>query len=159
MTDDDLLATCIADEAAGELYAGKVAVGCVVLNRLTKKYASDGTMAGTVLKKFQFSGFWFAMDHGHYTQVEFDAAGAAEKAQELYETFSKQKVWGDCVAAARDARAWEASEPLAFMPPPEFLKLTHDTVLYFNPAISATPKWATQEAAVTTIGHHAFFHA
>ena len=46
----------VFQEAEGEPYRGKVAVAEVILRRMKKKYMSDGTVAGTVLRKYQFSG-------------------------------------------------------------------------------------------------------
>lgn len=158
LTDDDLAATCIADEAANQPYEGKVAVGIVILNRMARKYESDGTVAGTVLKHFQFSGFWFAMQAGHYVQTEFDAAGAADEAQLLYDEFVKQPMWRDCQKAWLDAQAWEVGKPLSFTPGPQFKKLTHNTVLYLNPRISKAP-WATLDKLDAVIFQHDFYHA
>jgi|SRR3990172_1204590 len=44
-------------EARGEPYIGKVAVAEVIQRRAKLKYSSDGTIAGTVLKPYQFSGW------------------------------------------------------------------------------------------------------
>jgi N-acetylmuramoyl-L-alanine amidase len=44
-------------EAEGEPYEGKVAVAEVILKRTKRKFMSDGTVADTVLRKYQFSGF------------------------------------------------------------------------------------------------------
>jgi len=158
MTDDELLATCIADEAAAEPYEGKVAVGIVLLNRMALRYESDGTAVGTVLKHFQFSGFWFSMVEGHYKQTQFDQAHAEAEAERLFTKFSTQPVWADCVRALADARAWRASQALSFIPGPAFKGLTSRTVLYLNPAISHT-SWATPEKRDAIIFHHEFFHA
>lgn len=153
MTDDDLLATCIADEASNQPYEGKVAVGRVIRNRMALKYESDGTVSGTVLKHFQFSGFWFAMIAGHYKQVEFNPAGAVAKAGELYREFSSQPIWADCERAVRD------SLPGGFVGGPQFRKLTPKTVLYYNPRICAAPAWATPDKLDAVIFQHTFFHA
>lgn len=53
-------ATCLAiatiyGEAAGEPYAGKLAVAEVIRNRMKTRHQSDGSVAGTVLKPWQFS--------------------------------------------------------------------------------------------------------
>lgn len=47
----------IWQEAAGEPYEGKVAVGEVIRRRMRLKYASRGTVASTVLAPMQFSGW------------------------------------------------------------------------------------------------------
>lgn len=54
--DDSLGIVAVFQEAEGEPYEGKVAVAEVILRRTARKYMSDGTVAGTVLKKYQFSG-------------------------------------------------------------------------------------------------------
>ena len=54
--DEALAALVIWQESRGESYAGKVGVAEVLLNRTVLKYMSDGTLAGTVLWKQQFSG-------------------------------------------------------------------------------------------------------
>jgi len=46
----------VFQEAEGEPYEGKVAVAEVILRRTKRKYMSDGTVAGTVLRRLQFSG-------------------------------------------------------------------------------------------------------
>lgn len=48
---------CIWQEARGEDYAGKLAVAEVIRNRMRKRYSSDGSVAETVLRPYQFSGF------------------------------------------------------------------------------------------------------
>lgn len=153
MDDATLLATCIADEAAGEPYEGKVAVGRVIRNRMAAHYESDGTVVGTVLKKWQFSGFWAAMVAGKYTEVAFTPEDALARAQTLYAGFSTQGVWGDCVKAVGDSIPGSG-----FVGGPEFQKLDDRTFLYFNPAVCARPAWATPETLVCTIFRHEFHH-
>jgi hypothetical protein len=166
LTPAQVAQTCIADEAANQPYEGKVAVGSVILNRMKLLYESDGSVTGTVERHFQFSGFWFSMASGHYQQDEFDAAGAATKAQELFNEFSTQPIWSDCARAWVDAMLWAsnmdagrpAGQGLSFVPGPEFLKLDRRTVMYVNPKISSPP-WATPNKLVATIFQHSFFHA
>jgi hypothetical protein len=51
-----ILAKTIYGEARGEISQGKVAVGCVVMNRYySKKWFAGSTLAGTCMKKMQFS--------------------------------------------------------------------------------------------------------
>lgn len=47
----------IDSEAEGEPYQAKVGVAEVIRNRMQRKYSSDGTVAGTVLKRLQFSAW------------------------------------------------------------------------------------------------------
>lgn len=158
MNDDDLAATCIADEAANQPYEGKVSVGVVILNRMALKYQSDGTVTGTVLKKFQFSGFWFDMINGKYTQTSFSPADAEAKAEKLFAKFSAQPIWNDCQRAWTDACRWTNKEPLSFTPGPQFQKLNTNTVLYLNPKISSAA-WATPDKLDAVIYDHSFYHA
>lgn len=58
LVSDDLLGiVTLFQEAEGESYPGKVAVAEVILRRTARRYMSDGTVAGTVLRPFQFSGW------------------------------------------------------------------------------------------------------
>jgi N-acetylmuramoyl-L-alanine amidase len=54
--EDNLAAMVIRDEAGGEPYEGKVAVAEVILTRTAKKFQSDGTVTGTLLWPYAFSG-------------------------------------------------------------------------------------------------------
>lgn len=54
---DALAVVTIFQEAQGEVYLGKVAVAEVIRERMRRNYSSDGTVAGTVLRPWQFSGF------------------------------------------------------------------------------------------------------
>jgi N-acetylmuramoyl-L-alanine amidase len=56
ISDDALGIITVFQEAEGEPYIGKVAVAEVILRRTRDKYMSDGTVAGTVLRRLQFSG-------------------------------------------------------------------------------------------------------
>ncbi len=158
MTDDELLATCIADEAGGEPHEGKVCVAIVLLNRMSLPYQSDGTAVGTVLKRNQFSGFWFEMIDGKYTRVCHTMEEAQARAEEKFERYSKRSIWADCVLALADARAWADDEPMSFTPGPAFSGMTGKTVNYLNPSISHTA-WATPDKLDAKIFHHDFFHA
>ena len=51
----------VIQESLGEPYEGKLAVAEVIRNRMRRKYASDGTVIGTVLRPSQFSG-WNSRD-------------------------------------------------------------------------------------------------
>lgn len=149
-----LLALCVWDEARGEPNDGKAAVARVVKNRMLRRYCSDGTIVGTVLKKFQFSGFWFAFDAAHhYHQIEFDFAGAEAEAEKLLvEAQADSVVFAICRNAADQVFAGNYHGP-------QYDQLTDDAVLYVNPAVVEKPVWATPEAFVCTIGHHDFYRA
>jgi spore germination cell wall hydrolase CwlJ-like protein len=158
LTDDELAITCIVDEAANQPHEGRVAVGIVILNRLALRYASDGTMVGTVLHKWAFSGFWAQMEHGVYTQTSFDLDDAEAEALMLYQTFTKERAWDDCELAWADAKAWRTDGTLSFTPGPQFQKLTKQTVLYYDAAIvHPAPAWATPQNQVAVIYDETFF--
>lgn len=48
---------CLVGEAGNQSHRGLVGVAEVIRNRMEKRYSSDGTVAGTVLKSKQFSCF------------------------------------------------------------------------------------------------------
>lgn len=133
MTDDELAALCIWEEARGEIYDGKVWVAQVIRNRMHVKYQSDGTIEGTILYNAAFSGFWFDFIDGKYTRVCHTLEEAKAKAEIMLETALKSKVWADCI------KAW--SKP---------------ALSYVNLKIS-DPSWATPDKFVTKIGNHSFY--
>jgi spore germination cell wall hydrolase CwlJ-like protein len=57
LSDVELLALCIYGEARGEPYAGKCAVGHVVINRVKRKSWYGKGIKGVILKPYQFSCF------------------------------------------------------------------------------------------------------
>lgn len=152
MDEPTLAALVVWSEARGELPEGRRAVYQVVRNRMAKKYLSDGTIAGTVLSKDQFSGFWFDMINGKYTRVCSTREEAKAKAEKMLTQAQRQPIWGDCVLAVGqlDDGSYEWS--------PQGRKIVDepDTVMYCNMAISH-PAWATPEKQVCTIQHHTFF--
>jgi spore germination cell wall hydrolase CwlJ-like protein len=63
----------IRQEADSEPFAGKVAVAEVIRNRMMTNYHSDGTVEGTVLAPFQFSG-WNTQDPNRRRVASLDDA-------------------------------------------------------------------------------------
>lgn len=142
MVEDWFAIVTIAQEAIGESYEGKVAVAEVIRNRMAKKYTSDGTVIGTVLWKWQFSGWnpeklkdgkLSAVDVKAYLSRAFKQIGQSNTA-----------LLDDCM------KAWEDSKTS---------KTTNGAVLYYAPAVVATPDWARPEVAtqVAEVGGHVFF--
>lgn len=129
LSDDALAIITIAQEAIGESYEGKLAVAEVIRNRMRHKYSSDGTVAGTVLRPWQFSG-WNTDSVGRVRMAKIDG---------------DDKVVDDCV------RAWRSAK--------EGSNTVNGAVLYYAPAIVKMPKWARPEYAiqVAEIGGHVFF--
>ena len=62
----------IIGEAASEPYMGQVAVGNVIRNRMARKYSSDGTIIGTVLRPKQFS-MWDDRARIYAARIELDS--------------------------------------------------------------------------------------
>jgi spore germination cell wall hydrolase CwlJ-like protein len=152
MTDDDLLALCVWDEAQGEPQDGRAAVARVVLNRMAARYRSDGTVAGTVLAYDQFSGFWFEMKDGVYRRVCHTLEEAqARAALLLRRAEANVAVFSECRAAAQGVRAG-TYEGAAYD------ALSDAAVLYLNPRI-AKAAWATPDKHLCDIGRHSFFRA
>jgi len=95
----------VFQEAEGEPYEGKRAVAEVIQRRTKRKFMSDGTVAGTVLKKYQFSGF--NSDSGNRIRS--------------FKIDSSDKIVDDCV------RAWVDAER-----GPEIVP---ECMHYFNPSL------------------------
>lgn len=130
ISEESLAVVTIMQEAAGEPYAGKLAVAEVIRNRMNKKYASDGTVSGTVLRPLQFSG-WNAKDPGRIRTVRSD---------------SDDRVVKECIRAWHEALAGSDT--------------VKGAVLYYNPSIiKETPEWALPDSAieVAVVGQHHFF--
>lgn len=153
MTDPDLFALCVYTEARGEPYEGKVAVGRVILNRMAAKWFSDGTIPGTVLRKDQFSAFYFDMVNGHYSRICDTVAAATAHAANLLVTAKHDKTWPDCQRACADAAPGSG-----YVAGPQWQALAAEprAMLYCNPAISH-PVWATADKHVATIYSHSFY--
>jgi spore germination cell wall hydrolase CwlJ-like protein len=58
---------CIFAESRSEPYEGQVAVGCVIRNRMARRFFSDGTVVGTVTAPHQFS--WMNTSDAQRTRV------------------------------------------------------------------------------------------
>lgn len=151
MTDDDLMALCAWSEAAGEPFEGKVAVLCVVRNRMARRYQSDGTVVGTVLHPNAFSGFSFDMVDGKYTRVAHTPEEIAARAENMRIRAMAQPIWPDCLKAVEDS-----ADGSGFVGSEEFQKLTPDTLLYVNAGL-ASPAWATPAKFVCQIARHSFY--
>lgn len=120
----------IWQEARGESYEGKLAVGEVLRNRIIKRVHSDGTIIGTCLKPYQFSGY-NTNDPNRIPAFRLD---------------SEDKLVSEC------KKAWEESGKTSLV--------KGATMYYNPdvPGIK-TPEWAKEEKFVTKIGHHYFYNA
>jgi spore germination cell wall hydrolase CwlJ-like protein len=133
---DKLGIATVAQEALQEPFEGKLAVAEVIHNRMKAKFFSDGTVAGTVLKPKQFSG-WNTNDPVRIRSVKWD--DAMPSIQEC------TKAWFDAKHGSNTANG---------------------ALLYYNPTFILpdgstikTPDWALPENAteVARAGSHVFF--
>jgi spore germination cell wall hydrolase CwlJ-like protein len=152
LRDADILTLCAFEEANLEPLEGLAAIPRVVLNRMAKRYMSDGTVAGTVFRHDQFSWTGWAMKGGKYTEVARTPAEVMARAKTLLladEAYSKR--WAEVAAVVAQVCAGKFHGPL-------FDQITPEVVLYLNPAICHAT-WATPGQQVVRIGHHDFFRA
>lgn len=154
MTDADLIALCAFEEANLEPDDGVAAVVRVILNRIAKRYQSDGTVPGTIFhgNGTAFSWAAFEMHAGHYGRVANGPDQIAARAAHLLTNAELYKsAWARAQRIAAEVQAGSYSGPL-------YDHLTDEVVLYLNPRLSHAP-WATPDKQVCVIAHHAFFHA
>jgi len=130
INDETWGALTVWQEARGESYEGKVAVAEVIQRRVARRYNGDGTVVGTILRGWQFSG-WNTGDPNRLAAARLDDDDATYQA---------------CRQAWRDALGG--------------VSLVKDAVLYYNPAgVTHAPLWAVPEKLVTIIGAHHFYRA
>ncbi len=127
---DEILAVItIVQEAASEPYEGQLAVAEVIRRRAERHFQSDGTIAGTVLHSYAFSGWNTKPDFLRIRTVQLqDTDKVVEEA----------------------TRAWRESVGSNVVP---------EAVFYYRPLPGISPAWAIPDKFVATIGHHIFFRA
>lgn len=147
-----LLALCVYEEARGEIDDGKAAVARVVLNRAKLKYASDGSIEGTILHPNAFSWTEFDMVGGVYTKVAHTPEEQAARVRARYTLAQNNAAWTTCknIAARVLSGAYDT---------PSYRLLTDRTVLYYAPAACKAPDWAKTDNLVAVVGRQWFFHA
>jgi spore germination cell wall hydrolase CwlJ-like protein len=154
MDDASLLALCAFQEANLEPDDGLAAVARVVLNRIARRYQSNGTMFDTITHGdgCAFSWVGFDMVNGHYIRVADGPDEIEARVARLLE------------GARAYAHAWERAQTITgavragTYHGPDYDKLTDDVVLYINPSISHAA-WAVPANEVCAIGRHTFYHA
>ena len=152
MDDASLLTLCAFEEAAGEPDDGVAAVVRVVLNRVKRRYASDGDVAGTILAPDQFSWTSWEMADGRYQRVCHSVDEVAQRAEALLAK-------AQCLPS-QWARVRRITEEVAVgtYRGRDYDRLTDDTVLYLNRRLSHAA-WATPARRVCDIGRHSFYRA
>ena len=126
---DILAIITIYQEAAGEPFAGKVAVGEVIRNRMARKYASDGSVAGTIARRFQFSAW-------------------NDDAQDNALLIRSLKLDDADPIVVQCRQAWYTSA---------HTQSVNGAVLYCNLAVIDRPAWAKDEKQAAVIGRHTFY--
>jgi len=130
ISDEGLAVATIWQEARGEPFLGKLAVAQVIRNRMDRKYNSDGTVAGTVLAPYQFSG-WNTKDPNRPISGSLSSEDGV-------------------VASCRDAwfMAFQAGKGDKFT-----------AVLFHANTMAEYPEWVKSEQVkkVAEIGNHIFY--
>jgi spore germination cell wall hydrolase CwlJ-like protein len=127
ISDDILAVITIWMEASGEQMDGKVAVAEVIRNRIEQKVHSDGTLAGTVLRPWQFSG-WNQDSPRRIVSALLD---------------SNDKEVQACMTAWHTAMLGDT-------------QIAKGATYYFNPA-GGVPTWAKSLKKLVSIGAHDFY--
>lgn len=128
-----LAVATIIMEAGGEPYEGKLAVAHVIRERTRLKYSSDGTVADTVLRPWQFSAWnTDSRARGRTCNIETTA-----------------KIALDCF------RAWDESE--APDPSWEGVVLYHADRTVLEQMGLHVPSWAATAKFVRRVGRHLFY--
>lgn len=125
---DSLAIITIWSEAQGEPYIGKLAVAEVIRNRMLRNYASDGTVAGTVARRYQFSAW---NDDANNNALFIKAL----KINDM------DPVVQECI------RAWNESRHTNHV---------KGAVLYANLDV-CDPSWSHGKTPIIKIAHHTFF--
>jgi spore germination cell wall hydrolase CwlJ-like protein len=126
---DDVLAwITVWQESRGESDEGKLAVAEVIWNRMRTRYSSDGTVAGTCLRPWQFSGM-NTDDPNRIPSFKLDTDDPVVQA---------------CRAAWDLAKAGSHT--------------VSGAVLYLNAKIvPKLPAWVAKSKKVATVGNHDFY--
>ena len=125
---DALAAVTILQEAEGEPYEGKIAVGEVIRRRMALRYMSDGTVEGTVLRALQFSG-WNATSSNRIRTAQADDSD--------FVVSKCVRAWADSATSNLAPEATDYYSPRAMM--------------------GKRPAWASKMILVAIIGNHRFY--
>jgi N-acetylmuramoyl-L-alanine amidase len=115
-------------EARGESYEGKVAVGEVIRNRVKRKYNGDGSIPGTVLRKFQFS-CWNTEDPNRILMSKLDDSTDLVK---------------ECINAWKDSESTNLTKGAVL-----YCNLK---------VVSFIPSWAMPNKQCAVVGSHTFYN-
>ena len=127
ITDDRLATITIWQEARNQSQSGKIAIGEVIRRRAALKYNSDGTIAGTVARRYQFSG-WNTDDPNRIPSLALD---------------DSDPIVHDCMTA------WYKSEHTNIT--------NGAVLYCNLAALKKRPTWARDDKQVAVIDDHTFF--
>lgn len=142
--DIDTLARTLYGEARGEDRQGKMAVACVILNRVKKRKMAgyriiDGvktpTIDATCLRPWQFS-CWNKNDPNREKCLNVTPADA-----KFVECYNIAMLAVDFLTGSRDD--WD---------------IVNGATHYYNPKACAMPRWAVGKKPCAVVGHHLFFN-
>lgn len=139
VNDIQTLARTIYGEARSENRQGKIAVACVVLNRVKRKKMCGwhnvngfkvATVAATCLKPWQFS-CWNKNDPNRKIIIQVTDANPK---------------FAECLDIAQKVCDGEIED------------ITKGATHYYNPKACQQPNWAKGKTPCVVIGHHIFFN-
>jgi spore germination cell wall hydrolase CwlJ-like protein len=152
MDDASLMTLCAFEEAAGEPDDGVAAIVRVILNRMSRRYASDGTVSGTILAPDQFSWTSWTMVDGRYQRICHTGQEVTERIEGLLlKARALAGQWGRVGRIAAEVRSGVYAGA-------DYDRLTDEVVLYLNPRL-ASAAWAIPARRVCEIGRHSFYKA
>ena len=117
----------IWQEARDQSFEGKCCVGEVIRERMRQKYMCDGTIEGTCLRPYQFSG-WNTTDGNRLPS---------------FRLYADDDVVENCI------KAWERSESSGIVP-----EAVH---YYNPDIVKVPPPWATLDKFIKKVGAHNFY--
>ena len=130
--DSSLASGTIWTEAEGEPYEDKLMVAEVIRNRTRQKYSSDGTVASTIARRYQFS----ALNDDSADNIRLIASLKLD---------DNDPIVKDCLRAWYQATTFNTN-------------LAKGAVLYYNPqAIPIAPAWVAKSKEVARGKHHIFY--
>lgn len=139
LNDIETLARTLYGEARGESRQGKIAVACVILNRVKLKKMCGwreiggrkiATVAATCTRPYQFS-CWNRNDPNRKIIIQVT---------------TKNKIYAECLEIAQ-AVCDEIIEDI-----------TNGATHYYNPKACQQPTWAKGKSPCIAIGQHLFFN-
>jgi hypothetical protein len=138
LDDEQVLARTLWGEARGESHEGRVAVACVILNRVSRAQAH---------RKSKGSRFWWGETVNEVCLQPWQFScwnGDDPNLPKMLAVGETDGAFCDCLAIARQALAGQLAD------------ITGGATHYINPKL-ANPDWAARVVETARIGRHVFF--